>query len=233
MADNGASTVNSLVSGLNASIDAAVKRLQAQKENATPAEEVKEFQKTVRKSSSNTNFYATDIGILAKNTTRLNVISNLAANDTVDFYKFKVTTKGQAAMGMTGDEGVRIQLMSKNGTVISDTDKTAGKSYDNYLKLASGELELDRGDYTVRVTRNKDTPAKESQNYALQFQMGSFTQDYDTVAKQASKSDNPFQIPAAQQAMMSGLTSALSNMQSIPRGLSGTQKLMGSFSLFV
>lgn len=232
MADGGLSGVNSLVSGLNSSIEAAVKRLQEQT-NSNQPENVKEFQKEVRKSSSNTSFYSTDIGILAKNTTRLNVVSNLAPNDTVDFYKFKVTTKGQASMGMMGDEGVRVQLMSKTGMVLSDNDKSAGKSYDNYLKLASGELELDRGDYTVRVTRAKGVDAKESQNYALQFQMGNYSQDYDTIAKQASKSDNPFQLSAATQSMLSGLTSAMSNAASIPTGQSGSQKLMGSFSLFV
>lgn len=233
MADNGASSVNSLVSGLNASIEAAVKRLQDQASAASEAEDVKEFQKTVRKSSSNSTYYSTDIGILAKNTTRLNVVSNLAEKDNVDFYKFKVTTKGQASMGMMGDEGVRVQLMSKTGMVITDTDKSAGKSYDNYLKLSAGELELDRGDYTVRVTRAKDVKATESQNYALQFQMGKYTQDYDTIAKQPSASDNPFQMSAAQQSMLSGLSSALTNMQSISYGQTGTQKLLGSFSMFV
>lgn len=233
MADGGLSGVNSLVSGLNSSIESAVKRLQEQA-NASQPENVKEYQKTVRKSSSNTSFYSTDIGILAKNTTRLNVVSNLAPKDNVDFYKFKVTTKGEASMGMMGDEGLRVQLMSKTGMIISDNDKSAGKAYDNYLKLASGELTLDRGDYTVRVTRAKgaETP-EEGQNYALQFQMGTYSQDYDTIAKQASKSDNPFQLSAATQSMMSGLTSAMSNAASMPTGQSGTQKLMGSFSLFV
>lgn len=233
MADGGLSGVNSLVSGLNSSIEAAVKRLQEQ-QNASQPENVKEYQKNVRKSSSNTSFYATDIGILARGTTRLNVVSNLAPKDNVDFYKFKVTSKGEASMGMMGDEGVRVQLMSKTGMVISDNDKSAGKSYDNYLKLAAGELELDRGDYTVRVTRMKGVDAKkEGDNYALQFQMGSYSQDYDTIAKQPSKSDNPFQLSAATQSMMSGLTSAMSNAASMPTGQSGTQKLMGSFSLFV
>lgn len=233
MADGGLSSVNSLVSGLNSSIETAVKRLQEQA-NASQPEDVKEYQKTVRKSSSNSNYFSTDIGILAKNTTRLNVVSNLAPKDNVDFYKFKVTTKGEASMGMMGAEGLRVQLMSKTGLVISDNDKSAGKSYDNYLKLSSGELTLDRGDYTVRVTRMKGAETSEDgENYALQFQMGTYSQDYDTVAKQPSKNDNPFQMSAATQSMLSGLTSAMSNAASMPTGQSGTQKLMGSFSMFV
>lgn len=234
MSDSGLSGVNSLVSGLNSSIEAAVARLQEQRANASQPEDVKEFQKTVRKSSSNSTFFSTDIGILAKNTTRLNVVSNLAPKDNVDFYKFKVTTKGEASMGMMGDESLRVQLMSKTGMVISDNDKTSGKAYDNYLKLAAGELTLDRGDYTVRVTRMKGAEVnKDGENYALQFQMGTYSQDYDTIAKQPSKNDNPFQMSAATQAMLSGLTSAMSNAASIPTGLTGTQKLMGSFNVLI
>lgn len=233
MADGGLSGVNSLVSGLNSSIEAAVKRLQEQ-QNANQPEDVKEYQKTVRKSSSNSTYFSTDIGILAKNTTRLNVVSNLAPKDNVDFYKFKVTTKGEASMGMMGGEGLRVQVMGKTGMVISDNDKSAGKSYDNYLKLAAGELTLDRGDYTVRVSRMKGAEVnKDGENYALQFQMGTYSQDYDTIAKQPSANDNPFQMSAATQSMLSGLTSAMSNAASMPTGQTGTQKLMGSFNMFI
>lgn len=233
MADGGLSGVNSLVSGLNSSIEAAVKRLQEQ-QNANQPEDVKEYQKTVRKSSSNSTYFSTDIGILAKNTTRLNVVSNLAPKDNVDFYKFKVTTKGEASMGMMGGEGLRVQVMGKTGMVISDNDKSAGKSYDNYLKLAAGELTLDRGDYTVRVSRMKGAEVnKDGENYALQFQMGTYSQDYDTIAKQPSANDNPFQMSAATQSMLSGLTSAMSNASSMPTGQTGTQKLMGSFNMFI
>lgn len=232
MADNGVSAVSSMVSSLNASVDAAVKRLQAQ-QSASQPEDVKEYQKSVRKSSGTTSFYATDVGILAKNTTRLNVVSNLVADDPVDFYKFKVTSKGEASLGMVGDDGVRVQMMSKTGMVLVDNDKESGKAYDNYLKMSAGEYTMDRGEYTMRVSRSKDGDIKDSKNYALQLQMGTYTQDFDTVAKQPKAGDSPFQLSASQQSMLDGLTNALSNAQSISYGQTGTQKLMGSFSLFV
>lgn len=232
MSDTGQGQVNSLVSGLNSSIDSALKRLQAQQQQAQSTQNVQEYQKSVRKSSLNGAHFATDIGILARATTRLTVVSNLAAKDTADFYKFKVTSKGEATMGQIGDEGVRVQLMSKTGVVIADNNKDAGANYDNYLKLAQGKLTIDRGDYTVRVTREKDVDVKDTKNYALQFQMGGYTQDYDTVAKQPQAGDSPFQLSAAQQGSIDTLAAGLQNLQSIPYGQSGTAKLLGSFSLF-
>ncbi|WP_245985938.1 hypothetical protein [Azospirillum thermophilum] len=223
-----------LVSDLNKSVGAAVERMKAQKEaEAAAAANAQNFQKTVRKSSSDSRMFATDIGVLSKNVTRLNVIGGLSPGDNVDFYKFRVTTKGEATMGQIGDSGVRVQLMSKLGVVVADSDKTSGKSYDSYKELLQGNLALDRGDYTVRVTREKGESAKTAKNYAIQFSMGGYTQDYDTVAKNPRKGDSPFQLSTGQQAMLDGLNSAMSSLKSIPTGQTGTQKLMGSFSLFV
>jgi len=231
MADDALAGVGSMVSDLNKSIEAAMKRLQAQQSSGP--ENVQEFRKDVRKSSAQTSGFATDIGVLAKNTTRLNVVSALAANDPVDFYKFRVTTKGEATLGQIGDEGVRVQLMSKLGVVMADSDKSQGTKYENFKKLQTGEMALDRGDYTLRVSREKGVAAKDAKNYAIQLSMGTYSKDFDTVAKQPVRGDSPFKMSTAQQEMLSGLNAAAQNMKSIPTGLSGTQKLMGSFNLFV
>ncbi len=226
--------VNSMVSGLTDSINNAISALQAQKEQeAAAAANVQEFQKQVNKSSSNLQGQATDMGILAKNVTRLNVVSNLAANDKVDFYKFRVTSKGEATLGQVGDDGLRVQLMSRLGTVIADSNPDSGKDYEKFQKLQTGELTLDRGDYSIRVTREKGESEKETKNYALQLQMGGYTQDYDTVAKQPDKSSNPYQMSTAQQTMLSGLNDAITSLSSISYGQTGTEKLLGSFNLFV
>ncbi len=231
MADNGGGQVNSLVSGLTDSINRAIQRLEAER-NAGRAENVQEFRKDVRKSSSTSSFQATDIGILARNTTRLNVVSNLAPRDPVDFYKFRVTTNGNATLGQIGDEGVRIQLQNRLGVVIADSAEDSGKN-EAYKKLKAGELELARGDYVLRVSREKGQDAKEGKNYALQLSMGGYSQDFDTVAKQPRRGDSPWALTATQQAMLDGLNTAANSLRSIPFGQSGTQKLLGSFNLFV
>jgi hypothetical protein len=234
MADNGLAGVNSMVSGINESVNRAIANLEAQKKaEAAAAANVKEFQKEVTKSSSTNRMQATDIGVLARGTTRLNVVSNLAANDSIDFYKFRVTSTGDATFGQIGDEGVRVQVMTRLGAVVADSNKDEGKNYESFQKLQKGELELERGDYVLRVTRDKGVDAKEAKNYALQLSMGTYTQDFDTVVKQPSKNDSPYQLSASTQAMLSGLNDAVNSLASIPTGQTGTQKLMGSFSLFV
>lgn len=228
------SGVNQMVSDLNKSVNAAIERVQAQKEaQAAASANVESYRKDVRKSSLNTPGMATDIGILSKGVTRLNVVGALNANDPVDFYKFRVTTKGEATLGQIGDEGLRVQVMTKLGTVVADSDKGAGKEYDNFKSMMQGEFSLDKGDYTLRLTRDKGQSPKDTKNYAIQLSMGSYTQDYDTVAKAPRKGDSPFSLSTGQQAMLDGLNSAMASMNSIPTGQTGTQKLLGSFNMFV
>ncbi|MBP2232115.1 hypothetical protein [Azospirillum agricola] len=228
------SGVKQMVSDLNKSLNAAIAAAQEAAAPAAATGDVKSYEKTVRKSSSDSRMFATDIGVLSKNVSRLNVVGTLAPNDNVDFYKFRVTTKGEATIGQVGDPGMQIQVMSKTGQVVADSNEKAGKAYDSFRSLQRGELTLDRGDYTVRVSRAKGESAREQKNYALQFTMGSsYSQDYDTIAKEPRKGDSPFQLSDNQQKMLDGLNQAISNMNSIPSGQTGTQKLMGSFNLFV
>lgn len=226
--------VQSMVSSLNDSINNAVaKAKQQQADAATAAANVQSFQKTVSKSASNIAGQATDIGILAKGTTRLNVVSNLAANDKVDFYKFRVTTKGEATIGSVGDDGVRVQLMTKLGTVVADSNKDSGSDYKAYQDLQKGKLTLDAGNYTLRLTREKDQSVKDPKNYAIQLEMGGYTQDFDTVAQQPDPNSSPYQMSAGTQAMLSGLNTNVNSLASSTFGQTGTQKLLGSFNLFI
>lgn len=183
MADDALSGVNSMVSSLNASINNAVEAIKKSQSNQAVGD-VKEYSKTVKKSALTTTSGATDIGVLAKNTTRLNVASTLAPNDKVDFYKFKVTSKGEMTMGQVGDDGLRVQLMNKLGRVVADSDPKAGDDYKAFKQLQAGNLTVDKGDYTLRVSRDKGQSDKDPKNYAMQLVMGNYSQDFDTVAKQ-------------------------------------------------
>ena len=232
MADDALSSVSSMVSGLNASIKNAVEAIRKSQSNQAVGD-VEEFSKTVRKSALTSTAGATDIGVLAKNTTRLNVASTLAANDKVDFYKFKVTTKGEMTMGQVGDDGVRVQLMNRLGRVMADSDPKSGDNYDSFKKLQAGNLTVDKGDYTLRITRDKGQSDKDPKNYALQVVMGNYSKDYDTVAQAPAKGDTGLALTTGQQATLDGLNSAIGSLNSIPTGQTGTQKLMGSFNLFV
>nr|WP_255635577.1 hypothetical protein [Azospirillum sp. 412522] len=232
MADDALSSVNSMVSGLNASINNAVEAIRNSQSNQAIGE-VKTYEKSVRKSALTTTGGATDIGVLAKNTTRLNVASTLGANDKVDFYKFKVTTKGEMTLGQVGDDGLNVQVMNRLGRVVADSNPKSGDDYAAFKKLQAGNLTVDKGDYTLRVSRDKGQSDKDPKNYAMQLVMGNYSQDYDTVAKAPAKGDTGLALTTGQQATLDGLNSAIGSLNSIPSGQTGTQKLMGSFSLFV
>lgn len=185
--------VGSMAQSLQQSIDAAVKRVQQQATgNGGATGKVQEYEQNVAKSAMNTAPFATNIGTLVKDTSRLNVFSSLASNDPADFYKFNVTTSGPVTLGTVGDAGVRLQLMDRGGKVIADSNKDAGATYDAFQKLKSGQMTLDKGDYTLRVARDKDVPVKDAKSYGVQLRMGNYSKDYDTIAKQPAKGDNPF-----------------------------------------
>ncbi|PWC50012.1 hypothetical protein [Azospirillum sp. TSA6c] len=185
--------VGSMAQSLQQSIDAAVKRVQQQATgNGGATGKVQEYEQTVNKSAMNAAPFATSIGTLIKDTSRLNVFSSLASNDPADFYKFNVPTSGAVTLGTVGDAGVRLQLMDRGGKVVADSNKDAGASYDAFQKLKSGQMTLDKGDYTLRVARDKDVPVKDAKSYGVQLRMGNYSKDYDTIAKQPAKGDNPF-----------------------------------------
>lgn len=184
-----ATDIKSMAGGLQTSIDAAMKRLQneitqEQKKQAAATGKVEEFQQDVKKSSYNHSAFSTNIGVLIKDTSRLNVMSSLAANDPADFYKMKVTNDGDLTLGQVGDAGVRFQLMDKTGNVLADSDEKAGDAHEAYKKLQNGAFAATKGDYTVRVSRATGEKPTEVKNYAFQFTQGAYSKDYDTIARQ-------------------------------------------------
>lgn len=183
--------ISSMSSSLQSSIDAAMKRLQTQVEEEKKGASTKaaeEYEQDVRKSSYNFQAFATDIGVLVKDTSRLNVMSSLAAADPVDYYKVKFSDDGAVTLGQVGDTGVRFQLTDKSGNVFADSDEKAGPAYDAYKAMREGTFDAKAGDYIVKVSRAAGENLGVEKNYAFQFTQGEFTKDYDTIARQPSTS---------------------------------------------
>lgn len=221
------STVGSLQNSIAAARDRALAQSGTTADTAK-AQEVKEYRKDVRKSPYTNAGAATDIGILVKDKSRLNVISSLPAKDNVDFYKFKVVNRGEMALGNAGEEGVRVQVMSKLGSVIADSDENAGSSHEAYKKMKEGSFEIGPGDYVLRVTRDAKADPKKGLNYALQVRMGNYREDYDTVAKPPAAGDGVPKQSVGMQNLQSMLNTATANISSLPPiGTSATSKLMG------
>jgi len=198
------------------------------KANQAPKEEVQAFQKEVRKSPFATTGGATDVGVLIRDQTRLNVFSSLKKSDSVDHYKFRNQLPSNVTLGMLGDKELRVQLVSKHGAVLADSDPKSSR-YKDYEKAQQGELKLPAGEYLVKVTRTGNTEKKETQNYAIQISAGKFTKDYDTVAREPRPGDGVPQQSSAQLNLQGMLTSASAFVSSLPPiGTPATAKLMGT-----
>ncbi|WP_448204581.1 hypothetical protein [Azospirillum sp. sgz302134] len=203
LSSSGLPSPQDMVASLQQSIDNAVKNIQAQAAAPQASDNVQDFQKTVDKSTIHTQGFATDIGILVNNTSRLNVVSQLQANDPADFFKFRVTSSGPITLGKVGDDGSRVQMLSTYGLVLADSDPNAGDAYEAFKQMQQGDYDLQAGSYAIRVTRTGDVDAKQPLNYAIQLSQGSgYSQDYDTIAKAAQPSDNPFQMPSSTLALV-------------------------------
>jgi hypothetical protein len=190
--------------------------------------QVQTFEKQVRKSPYSTNGAATDIGTLVKDTTRLNVYSNIKKDDKGDVFKVRVQSSGEAQIGVLGDPGLRVQVTTRFGAVVADSKEGLGSTSENYKALQKGDFKLGAGDYYIRVTNDGTGPVKDSKgnvltskNYAIQMSMCVYRKDYDTVAQQPKAGDGVPQQSPAQLELQSMLTAA----QNFDTGLSGSAKL--------
>jgi len=225
------SSVNSMVSTLNESINNAVAALKKQASAQTDSANVQTYQKTIAKSSSQARVNATDIGILTKNSSRLNVVSKLAKNDSVDFYKFTVNNAGDnMALTSVGGDSVRVQLMSRNGAVLADSDKSSGSRYEAYQKLMKGEYSAKKDTYTVRVSRLRGADMAGDKNYALQVSMGTYKNDYETVASQPTTTTSYTNTGSAGTAALMFGSSSTSMNSLIKSQVSGSSSLLNNLS---
>lgn len=199
------------------------------------------FEKDTNDVKIDNNMTARDIGILRKNDSRLNLFSSLTAGDTVDVFKFKVTNTANTKLGtLAADEQskelLRIQIFSRStGALIADQDPEAGEANDNFKALQAGTFELKQGDYLVRVSRlpGKDVRSEKAVQYVIQMSQGVYRNDFDTIEKGVSDSQDPYgfalSLGAGHDALMSGLSAASSFISSLPAiGTSATDKLTGT-----
>lgn len=150
-------------------------------DNRAPPRNVRNFQQRIQDVAVDTLQNARDIGTLIKGKTRINVTSALTTNDLFDFYKFTTSKDGKLTASVSTDKGVRLQILQRNGTIIADSEASFGEKADNFAKLATG-LDLKKGDYYLKVTRQTGADRSERPNYAIQLsQSRYYEEDYDTV----------------------------------------------------
>lgn len=202
---------------------------------------VQEFQKETNDVKIDNNMTARDIGILRKNNSRLNLFSALSAGDAADVFKFKVSNTGFTKLGLliadpTDKEQFHIQIISKtSGILIADNDPKSGDAYAAYQKLEAGTFELKQGDYVARISRmpGQDTQLKNDIQYAVQLTQGTYKNDYDTIEKGYSDSQDAFGFSTTlannADQLLAQLGAASSFISSLPPiGSSATSKLTGA-----
>lgn len=216
---------------------ADLQKTRAAQRNLTVAE----FRKDTNDVQVDNTLTARDIGTLKDQKTRLNLFSALQTGDAVDVFRFKVDQTAKTKIGLlladpASDGKIRVQIFARStGRIVADNGAKDGDERDNFDKLESGALELKRGDYVLRISRQDgvDTRLKTSMSYALQLSQGTFTQDFDTVEKaKKTNAGDPYGfggVGVGTTNMIDGLTSAYSFINSLPRiGTSGTAKLSGA-----
>ncbi len=131
---------------------------------------------------------ARDIGNLTEGKTRLNVISALTKNDGVDFFKFTATTDEKLGIAVTTDKGVRVQILDAKGRVIGDSEAKFGEKYENFQKAGAQNLDITKGTYFIKVTRETGTLNTVTPNYAIQISTTKYYEsDYDTTETPAPR----------------------------------------------
>jgi hypothetical protein len=220
-------------------ISKEIDRIAAQMKKSGPIGQVQEFQKNTNDVSFDSNMTARDIGILRENDTRLSLFSSLTAGDKVDVFKMHVATTALTTIGSLVSEAdqkdaLRVQIFSRSsGKLIADNALDAGDARKNYLLLTQGGLELEQGDYAVRVSRadGYDSQAKVNLQYAIQFTQGGYKRDFDTVEQGVNKNADAFGftgLGAGLEALVSGISAGSSFISSLPKiGTSATSKLTG------
>lgn len=231
-------SAESAVDDLDA-ISAEIDRIASEMKKSGPIGTVEEFQKNTNDVTIDSNMTARDIGILRENDTRISLFSSLSAGDKVDVFKLRVATTGLTTIGsLVGEEedkdSLRIQIFSRSsGLLIADNDTDAGDARKNYLLLTQGALELQQGDYAVRVSRidGVDPKAQKSMQYAIQFTQGGYKRDFDTVENGINTDADAYGFTGLNVGvtnLMSSLTSASSFIANLPAiGTSATSKLTG------
>ncbi len=126
------------------------------------------------------------IGSLEEGRSKVSVNSTLSIGDRWDHFRFRVSGKefvrirtgeliGKQGEGAEAakDGTVRYQLLSGSGRIIADSDKRAGAEYQAWQRLTSNaNLELSKGNYTLRVARGPAAENTREYIYSLTIRSG-------------------------------------------------------------
>ena len=162
---------------------------------------------------------ARDIGAVRLNNSRLNAFSSLKKGDEVDTFKFDIQSTGPLRLGMTDNPELRVEIINSRGKTIADGDANSGDDlFKKFIDLNENGIELEKGTYYVRISRNSTDYKTTEYSYSIQLSMGdTYIHDYDTLEKPPAEAYDPFQaalngaVMPARYGSLQGATSLLTN----------------------
>jgi hypothetical protein len=144
------------------------------------------YQRAVSNPIGVTAATSNNIGYLATNKSQLEVVGQLTGQDPTDMYNFTFQNSGLVGFNLIGIDGTappRVQLYDGTGTrILADSQGTVAQQA-AFAQLQGNGLQLNQGNYLVKVTYGAGGNKQQPQNYALQIGSGqTFQSDYRTLA---------------------------------------------------
>ena len=136
---------------------------------------------------------ARDIGAVRLNNSRLNLFSSLKKGDEVDHFKFDIQSNGKTRLGMSENVELSVEVLNSKGKIVASSDANSGKELlGAFLEMNENGIELEKGQYYLRVSRISLNPDTTEITYALQLSMGDEVRnDYDTLEKPPTADYDP------------------------------------------
>jgi hypothetical protein len=132
------------------------------------------FTQSVVNAIGGTAATAPQVGYLDKNKTLLQVEGTLSSQDPTDYFSFDFRSGSNLNMSVSGDKGVRVQLLDGSGTrVLADSSGTNISLNQVFANLKTGNgVAMKNGNYILKVTYDQGTSKDKNLNYTVTLSSG-------------------------------------------------------------
>jgi len=173
-----------------------------------------------------------DAGRISENSGRVAILGQVGAGASQDSYKISLSSGGKLNLyapnpdydaNVSGSKislgDAKIEVTDSAGKLIATTDTANGEAFSNWISLSTeglGGLQVSKGDYTVKVTRDKGVADATKVNYTLYAVMGDpgattfyTVKKTPVTAEEQRAQEKATAVSAAQSAAKSSSSSAI------------------------
>jgi len=184
------------------------------------------------------------VGNLDVGRSSIGIRSALTQGDSVDQFRFRMLSEANLSLSAavlqptpTGsdvkaesapDSATRIQILGVGGRVIADSDPQSGSAFSAYQKLTGTDnLRLQKGDYTVKISRGPASKTSTNYNYLISLRSGAVGQPVDPGSTDtSSRFFETIETPAATQPASTASSSPVTGIFS---GMASADPVVGIF----